>query len=86
MYIQGLKETIKALKIFKGGNYLRKYDIFLLCSTWNRGTVKLGFQKWLNKKKRGNREPFPETNMPVHLVNSEEIGFSEQLCDGQNVP
>ena len=24
--------------------------------------------------------------MPVHLTNSEQIGFSEQLCDDQKVP
>ena len=26
------------------------------------------------------------TDMPVHLINSEQIGFSEQFCDGQKVP
>ena len=26
------------------------------------------------------------TNMPVHLINSEQIDFSEQLCEDQKVP
>ena len=26
------------------------------------------------------------TNMPAHLINSEQIGFSEQFCDNQKVP
>ena len=34
----------------------------------------------LNKEKLGNSEPFPETNMPIYLINSEQIGSSEQLC------
>ena len=45
------------------------------------GTVKLGFKEQL-----GNSEPFPMTNMPAHLINSEQIGFSEQFCDNQKVP
>ena len=49
-------------------------------------TVKLGFKKLLNKEQLVNSEPFPVTNMPVHLINSEQIGFSEQLCDDQKVP
>ena len=44
-------------------------------------TVKLGFKERLDKEQLGNREPFPVTNMPVYLINSEQIGFSEQLCD-----
>ena len=24
--------------------------------------------------------------MPVHLINSEQIGISEQLCDGRKAP
>ena len=48
-------------------------------------------QTWVNKErldkeKLGNSEPGPITNMPVHLINSEQIGFSEQLCDDQKVP
>ena len=34
----------------------------------------------------GNREPFPLTNLPVYLMNSEQIGISEQFWDGQKVP
>ena len=49
-------------------------------------TVKLGFKELLNKEQLGNSEPFPVINMPVCLTNSEEIGFSEQLCDNQKVP
>ena len=49
-------------------------------------TVKLGFKELLNKEQLGNSEPFPVTNMPVHLINSEQISFSEQFCDDQNVP
>ena len=49
-------------------------------------TVKLGFKELLNKEQLGNSEPFPVTNMPVHLINREQIGFSEQLCDDQKVP
>ena len=49
-------------------------------------TVKLGFKERLNKEQLGNSEPFPVTNMPVHFINSEQIGFSEQLCYYQKVP
>ena len=45
-----------------------------------KNTVKLGFKELLNKEQLGNSEPFPMTNMPVHLINS------EQLCDNQKVP
>ena len=43
-------------------------------------TVKLWFKEQL-----GNSEPFPVTNMSVHLINSEKIAFSEQLCNNQKV-
>ena len=49
-------------------------------------TVKLGFKKLLNKEQLVNSETFPVTNMPFHLMNSEQIAFSEQLCDDQKVP
>ena len=49
-------------------------------------TVKLGFKEQLNKEQLGNSEPFPVTNFPVYLINSEQIGISEQFCDGQKVP
>ena len=42
--------------------------------------------KRVNKEQLGNSEPFPMTNMPVHLMNCEQIGSSEQLCDDQKVP
>ena len=41
-------------------------------------TVKLGFKELLNKEQLGNSEPFSLTNMPVHSINSEQIGFSDQ--------
>ena len=49
-------------------------------------TVKLEFKELLNKEQLGYSEPFPVTNMTVHLINSEQIGISEQLCDDQKVP
>ena len=39
-----------------------------------------------NKEQIGNSEPFPVTNLPVYLMNSEQIGISEQFCDDQKVP
>ena len=41
----------------------------------NYTTVKLGFKERLNEEQLGNSEPFSVTNMPVHLTNSEQIGF-----------
>ena len=38
-------------------------------------TVKLGF-----KEQIGVSEPFPVTNLPVYLING------EQICDGRKVP
>ena len=49
-------------------------------------TVKLGFKERLNKEQIGNSKPFPVTNLPVYLINSEQIGISEQFCDDQKVP
>ena len=48
--------------------------------------VKLGFKERLDKEQLGNSEPFPETNMPVYLINSEQIGICEQFCNSQKVP
>ena len=48
--------------------------------------TKLGFKEVLNKEQIGNSEPFPVTNLPVYLINSEQIGISEQFCDDQKVP
>ena len=58
--------------------FLKKYSF---CAT-----VKLRFKERLDKEKLGNSEPFSMTNMLVHLINSEQSGFSEQLCDDQKVP
>ena len=33
----------------------------------------------LNKEQMDNSEPFPVTNLPVYLINSEQIGISEQF-------
>ena len=49
-------------------------------------TVKLGFKERLNKEQLGNIEPFPVTNLPVYVINSEQIGISEQFCDDKKVP
>ena len=48
-------------------------------------TVKLGVKERQGKEQLGNFEPYPLTDMTVHLINSEQIGFSEQLCDDQKV-
>ena len=39
-------------------------------------TVKLGFKERLNKEQLGNSEPVPVINLPVFLINNEEIGIS----------
>ena len=39
----------------------------------------------LDKEQLGNSESFLMTNIPVHLINSEQFGFSEKLCDDQKV-
>ena len=54
--------------------------------TKNTRTFKFGFKELLNKEQIGNSEPFPVTNLPVYLINSEQIGISEQLCNDQKVP
>ena len=55
---------------------LKNYDkhIFRYLIVIFHVTVKLGFKERLNKEQL------------VHLKNSEQIGFGEQLCDGQKVP
>ena len=52
------------------------YCFYKICSI----AVKLEFKEWLGKEQFGNSEPFPVTNMPVHLLDS------EHLCDDQKVP
>ena len=39
------------------------------------------FKELLNKEQIGNSEPFPMTNLPVYLIDSEQIGISEQFCN-----
>ena len=53
-------------------------------SLWS--TVKLGIKELFNKEQIGCSEPFPVTNFPVYLINSEQIDISEQFCDAQKVP
>ena len=48
-------------------------------------TVKLGIKELFNKEQIGCSEPFPVTNFPVYLINSEQIDISEQFCDDQKV-
>ena len=49
-------------------------------------TVKLGFKERLSKEQLGNSKQFPVTNIPVHILNSKQIGISEQLYNDQTVP
>ena len=56
----------------------------LNCS--KHSTVKLGFKELLNKEQIGISEPFLVTNLPVYLINSEQISISDQLCKDQKVP
>ena len=49
-------------------------------------TVKLDFKQLSDKEQIGNSEPFSVTNLPVYLINSEQIGISEQFFDDQKVP
>ena len=46
-------------------------------------TVKLGIKKLLNKEQLGNSEPFPVINMPVHLMNSEQVDILNKSFIGQ---
>ena len=48
--------------------------------------VKLGNKERLNEEQLGNSKPFSVTNITVYLINNEQIGISEQLCDGKKVP
>ena len=40
----------------------------------------------INSEQLGNSEPFPVTNFPVYLINSEQPGVSEHFWDDQKVP
>ena len=46
-------------------------------------TVKIGNKERLDKEQLGNSEPFSVTNMPVYLINSEQICNSEPFCHDQ---
>ena len=48
--------------------------------------VTLVIRELFIKEQIGNSEPFTLTNLPVYLMNSEQIAISEQFCDGQKVP
>ena len=54
---------------------LPTFLFFKMCNS-----VKLCIKELLNKEQIGNSEPFPVTNLPVYLINSEQIGISEQFC------
>ena len=54
---------------------LPPFLFFKMCNS-----VKLYIKELLNKEQIGNSEPFPVTNLPVYLINSEQIGISEQFC------
>ena len=57
-----------------------KPKLFWIQIWWYKsGTVKLGFNELLNKEQIDNWQ-FPVTNLPVYLINS------EQICDDQKVP
>ena len=58
----------------------------ILTPSFSLCTVKLGFKEQLNKQQLGNSKTFTVTNIPVHLMNNEQIGNSEQMCDEQKVP
>ena len=60
----------------------RFFKVFQLEFKWGKqkcspNTVKLGFKELLNKEKIDNRQ---------YLINSEQIGITEQFCDDQKVP
>ena len=59
---------------------LSKLECTFLFQSISNNTVKLWFKERLNKEQLCNSEPFPLINMPVHFINSEQIGISEQLC------
>ena len=62
-------------------------SFFFVAFTSNKGsTVKLGDKERLDSEQPGNSEPFPVTNMPVYIINSEQPGVSEQICDDEKVP
>ena len=60
---------------------LPTFLFFKMCNS-----VKLCIKELLNKEQIGNSEPFPVTNLPVYLRNSELIGISEQFCEDLKVP
>ena len=64
---------MRALAFFTG------HMVYNLVYTWILQTT-------TTKEPLSNIEPFPMTIMPVHLINSKQIGFSEQLCNEQKVP
>ena len=45
----------------------------------------LCIKKLFNKEQIGYSEPFPVTNLPVYLINSEQIGIIEKNFDDQKV-
>ena len=64
----------------------RRSAAFFLFLFLHGSTVKLGDKGRLDREKLGNSEPFPVTNLPAYLMNSEQPSFREQFCDDQKVP
>ena len=54
-----------------------RVEVYKVDKVWNEkgNTVKLGIKELLNKEQIGNSKPFPETNLIVYLINSEQIGI-----------
>ena len=52
---------------------------YLIETTLQMSTVKLGFKELLNKEQIGISEPFFVTNLPVYLINSDQIGIKAKL-------
>ena len=40
----------------------------------------------LDSEQLDKSELFPVTHLPVHFINSEQLGVSEQFCDDQKCP
>ena len=74
-------EFIKWFHKFSVTGNLRVFQETEFVTSFLYTTVKLGFKEQLDKEQLGNSEPFSVTNMPVYLINSEQIGFSGKLCD-----
>jgi E3 ubiquitin-protein ligase HUWE1 len=72
LYSGLLEELVEVLEM--GGEHLMEIKASALKGNlyfvFSLNTVKHGFKELLNKEQIGNSEPFPLTNMPVYLINS----------------